>query len=74
MVSILVSSAVDGGSDKAKDSSRWWVVKLKTTFIWYLLLLPKNAVLRRKSKDLLAWNLDIVSKWNDMSTCGLLFQ
>ena len=55
MVSILVSSAEDGGSGKTK-------VK-----IWYLLLLPKNAVVRNKSKDLLARNLENVFKLSDMS-------
>jgi hypothetical protein len=34
----------------------------------------KQAVLRRKSKDWLAWNQDIVSEWGDMSSRGLFFQ
>ena len=34
----------------------------------------KHAALRRKSKDWLAQNRDNVSKWGDMSICGLLFQ
>jgi len=34
----------------------------------------KHAVLRRKSKDLLARNQDNVSKWGNMSIYGLLFQ
>ena len=34
----------------------------------------KQAALRRKSKDWLAWNQDNVSKWGDMPTRGLLFQ
>lgn len=56
-------SAVDGGSGKTK-------------VYMYLVYAasPTNAVLKRKSKDLLAWPLDNVSKWNDMSTCSLLFQ
>ena len=34
----------------------------------------KHIVLRRKSKDLLAWNPDNVSEWGDMFRHGLLFQ
>ena len=34
----------------------------------------KSVEIRRKSKDLLARNQDNVSKWSNMSTCGLLFQ
>ena len=28
----------------------------------------KHAALRRKSKDRMAWNQNIVSEWSDMST------
>ena len=34
----------------------------------------KHAVLRRKSKDWLAWNQDNVSEWGDIYIRGLLFQ
>jgi hypothetical protein len=34
----------------------------------------KHGASRSKIKDWLAWNLDNVSEWSDMSTCGLLFQ
>ena len=34
----------------------------------------KHAELRRKSKDWLALNRNIVSEWSDMSIRGLLFQ
>ena len=34
----------------------------------------KYAALRRKSKDWLGRNQNNVSKWSDMSICGLLFQ
>jgi hypothetical protein len=34
----------------------------------------KHATLRRKCKDWLTLNQDNVSKWGDMSICGLLFQ
>jgi hypothetical protein len=33
----------------------------------------KNAALRRKSEDWLAWTENNVSEWSDMSTCGLLY-
>jgi hypothetical protein len=39
-----------------------------------LVFVAKYAALRRKSIDLLAWNQDSVSKWNDMSIRRLLFQ
>ena len=32
----------------------------------------KQAALRRKGKDWLAWNQGNVSEWGDMSTCELL--
>ena len=34
----------------------------------------KHTALRRKSKDGLTQNQNNVSEWNDMFTCGLLFQ
>ena len=34
----------------------------------------KHAVLKSKSKDWLAWNLDNVPWWDNISTHGLLFQ
>jgi hypothetical protein len=37
-------------------------------------LSAKHATLRRKIKDWLARNQDTVSKWGNMSICGLLFQ
>jgi hypothetical protein len=41
-------------------------------FQWSIAL--RNAALRRKSKDWLAWNQNNVSEWSNMSTRGLLFQ
>jgi hypothetical protein len=34
----------------------------------------KHRVLRRKSKDWLAWKQDNVSEWSNMYTRGLFFQ
>jgi hypothetical protein len=34
----------------------------------------KYTALWSKKKRLVGWNQDSVSEWNDMSTCGLLFQ
>ena len=67
MVSILASSALDRGfeprSGQAKDYK-----------IGSCCFSTKHAALRRKSKDWLAWNLNNVSKWSNMSTRELLFQ
>ena len=46
---------------------------IKLIFVASPLSIQPTA-LRRKSKDWLAWNLDNVSEWGDMSICGLLFQ
>ena len=58
MASVLVSSAVDRGYDYN---------------IGICCFSTKQAALRRKSKDWLAQNQDIVSEWSDMSNYGLLF-
>ena len=67
MVSVLASSAIDHvfkpRSGKTKDCR-----------IGMCCFSAKYGALRRKSKDWLAWNQDNVSKWGDMSICGLLFQ
>jgi len=67
MVSVLSSSAVDGGlvprSRQAKDCK---------IGIWCFS--AKHVELRRRSKDLLARNRDNVSVWDDMSIRGLLFR
>jgi hypothetical protein len=49
-----------------------WLSQTKDYKNWYLLLLHKS--LKNKSKDWLAWNQDNVSKWNNMSTHGILLQ
>ena len=58
MVSVLTSSMADCGFKS-------YLIKSKVSM---------HASLRSKSKDWLARNLDNVSVWSDMSTCGLLFQ
>ena len=67
MVSMLTSSAVDRGfelrSGQAKDYK-----------IGICYFSPKQAALRRESKDWLARNQNNVSRWSDMSTLRQLFQ
>ena len=70
MVSLITLSVVDRGfepqSDQTKDY-KFGICSISTT----------HAVLRRKSKDLLAQNQNIdiiVSEWGNMSIRRLLFQ
>ena len=63
MVSMLSSSAVD----------REFEHRLGQTKDYKSCFSAKQAALRRKSKDWMAWNQNNVSEW-DMSTHRLLFQ
>ena len=82
MVSVLASSPVDrvlasSPVDRVLASSpvdRGIGGQTKDYQIGICCFSTKHAVLRRKSKDWLARNQDNVSKWGDMSICGLLFQ
>jgi hypothetical protein len=47
---------------------------LRTSVLELCCFSAKHATVSRKSKDWLARNLDNVSEWGDMSTCGLLSQ
>ena len=67
MVSVLASSVVDRGFEA-------WSGQTKDYKIGICCFSAKHAALRRMNKDWLARNQDNVSKWSDMSTCGLLFQ
>jgi hypothetical protein len=67
MVGMLASSAVDRGFEP-----RWG--KTKEYKIGMCCFSAKQAALRRKSKDWLAWKQNNVSEWNDMSSCRLMFQ
>ena len=67
MVSVLASSVVD----------RWFEPLLGQTKdykIGICCFSAKHAALRRKNKDWLARNQDNLSKWDDTSNRGLLFQ
>jgi hypothetical protein len=66
IVSVLASSVVDHRFDRSGQT--------KDFKIGICCFSAKHAALRRKSKDLLAWNQDNVSKWCNMSIRGLLFQ
>ena len=64
MVSMLFSSAADFGFEP-------WLGQTKE----YEIASAKQAALRRKNKDWLAWNQDNVSEWDDiMSIRRQLFQ
>ena len=67
MVSVLASSAVDRGFEP-----QW--APTKDHNVGICCFSAKHAALRRKSKDWLARNQNIVSEWSDMSTHVLLFQ
>jgi hypothetical protein len=66
MVSVLASSAVDRGFEPRSG-------KTKDYEIGICFFSSKHAALRRKSKDWLARNQNIMSEWCDMSTRGQLF-
>ena len=67
MVSVLTSSGVDHGIEPLLSPTRDYKIGIYC-------FSPMQATLRSKSKDRLSWNQDNVYEWNDMSTCGLLFQ
>ena len=67
MVSVLASSVVDRGFEPRSGQTKDYKIGI-------CCFSTKHAALRRKSKDWLTRNQNNVSKWNDMSTCGLLFQ
>jgi hypothetical protein len=67
MVSVLVSSELDRGFEPQSGQTKDYKIGI-------CCFSAKQASLRRKSKDWLAWNQDNVSEWGDMSIRGLLFQ
>ena len=67
MVSVLASSVVDRGFEPRSGQTKDYEIGICYFF-------AKSAVLRKKSKDWLAWNQDNVSEWGDMSISGLFFQ
>ena len=67
MVRVLVSSEVDRGFEPQSGQTKDYKIGI-------CCFSAKQASLRRKSKDWLAWNQDNVSEWGDMSIRGLLFQ
>jgi hypothetical protein len=67
MVSVLISSAVDCGFEPQKGQTKDYEISI-------CYFSAKHAALRRKSKDWLAQNQGNVSKWDDISIHGLLFQ
>ena len=68
MASVLTSSAMIDHEFEPRSG------QIKDYKIGICCFSAKHTALRRKSKDCLARNQNNVSEWNDMSTCGLLFQ
>jgi hypothetical protein len=66
MVSILTSSVVDRGFKPRSGHPKDYQIGI-------CCFSAKHTALRRKTKDWLARSQDNVSKWGDMSVCGLLF-
>ena len=67
MVSVVTSSAVDRGFKSRSGQSKDYRIGI-------CCFSAKHTVLRTKSKDQFAWNLDNVSEWGGMPTHRLLFQ
>ena len=67
MVSVLASSAVDGGFEPPSGQTKDYVIGI-------CCFSAKHTALRGKSKNWLARNQANVSEWGDMSIRGLLFQ
>jgi hypothetical protein len=67
MVSVLASSVVDRGFELQSCQTKDYEIGM-------CCFSAKNAALREKSKDWLTRNQDNMSKWDDMSNRGLLFQ
>ena len=61
MVSVLASSVVDCGFESRSGQTKDYNIGI-------CCFSAKHSVFRRKSKDWLAQNQNIVSEWSDMST------
>ena len=66
MVSVLISSAVDRGFEPRSGQTKDYEIGI-------CCFSAKHAALKRKSKDWLVRNQNIVSEWSNMSTRRLLF-
>jgi hypothetical protein len=67
MVSVLASSAVDRGFEPRSGQTKDYKIGMFSSS-------AKHAALKRKIKDWLVRNQNIVSEWGDMSIRGLLLQ
>ena len=61
-VSVLASSTVDRGFKPRSGQTKDYTIGI-------CCFSAKDAALRRKSKDCLAWNQDTVSEWGNMNDC-----
>ena len=66
MVSVLASSAVDSRFDPRLGQTKDYKIGI-------CCFSAKQAALRSKNNDWLAWNQDNVSEWSDMSTSDCCF-
>jgi hypothetical protein len=66
MVSMLASSAVDGGFEPSSGQTKDYIIGM-------CCFSAKHIGLRRKSKDGLPRYQENVPEWGDMSIRGLLF-
>jgi hypothetical protein len=66
MVSVLASCTVDRGFEPRSGQTKDYTIGIYC-------FPAKHTTLRKKSKDWLAQNQDVVSKWVNMSIGGLLF-
>jgi hypothetical protein len=67
LINVLVSSAIYCGFEHRSGQNKDYKIGI-------CCFSAKHASLRKRSKDLLAWNQNNVSEWSDMSTHRLLFQ
>ena len=67
MVSVLSSSEVDRGFQPRSGQTKSYAIGI-------CCFCTRPAALRRRDKDCMDRNQDIVSEWGDMSIRGLLFQ
>jgi hypothetical protein len=67
MVIVLALSAINCGFEPRSGQTKDYEIGI-------CCFSAKHTALRRKSKDWLARNQNIVSEWSDVHTCRLLFQ
>jgi len=67
IVSVLASTPIDRGFEAWSSQTKYYNIGICCFF-------AKQAALRTKIKDCMAWNQDNVFRWGNMSIHGLYFQ